>query len=128
MADNPLNLLLRFGLEMAALLVMGVWSWNQGDGIWRVVLALSIPLAAAAIWGIFRVPNDPGSAPVPIPGWVRLLLELAFFGFSLWAAYDLDRHVWFRILAVLLVVHHALSYDRILRLLGSTQEVDSLQP
>ena len=29
--------------------------------------------------GIFRVPNDPGDAPVPLPGWLRLLIEIILF-------------------------------------------------
>jgi hypothetical protein len=42
-----------------------------------------IPLLAATAWGVFNVKGDPsrsGKAPVPVPGIVRLLLELAFFG------------------------------------------------
>ena len=37
---------------------------------------------AATLWGTLRVPGDPGPAPVAVPGAVRLLLELGFFGGS----------------------------------------------
>lgn len=43
----------------------------------RFFLALGIPGVAAVLWATFRVPNDPGRAPVPVPGIVCLALELA---------------------------------------------------
>ncbi len=45
----------------------------------------------AICWGIFNVPDDParsGQAPVLVPGWFRLLLEIALFGFSAFAAWQ----------------------------------------
>ena len=82
MGTHPINLAVRFLLEMAALISLGVWGWKVGDSWTRYILAIGIPLILAVGWGTFAVPDDPsrsGSAPVPVPGIIRLLLELGFF-------------------------------------------------
>jgi len=76
---RPWNLALRLGLEMAALLGLGVAAWSQTDGVARWVAVIALPLAAAALWGTCNVLDDPsrsGEAPVEVPGWVRLTVEL----------------------------------------------------
>lgn len=113
MASHPVNLAVRFLLELAALLAMGVWGGRQADGWLRFILALGVPLIAAALWGVFRVPDDPGSAPVAVPGVVRLALELVFFGFATWALYDIGATNSSWVLGIVVVVHYIISYDRI---------------
>lgn len=117
MSSNPINLLVRFLLEIFALVTMSLWGWNQGEGILRYVLAIGIPLVAAAIWGTFRVPNDPKNAPVAIPGLLRLAYEVVFFGFATWALFDLDYVGLAWIGLIILILHYLLSYDRIAWLL-----------
>ena len=120
MGTHPANLLLRFLLELAALIAMGFWGWKQGEGIYRYILALGIPLLLAAAWGTFAVPDDPsrsGAAPVVTPGIIRLILELAFFGFATWALYAIQQPRLSLALGLLIVLHYGLSYDRILWLL-----------
>jgi hypothetical protein len=92
MGTHPVNLLVRFLLELSALFVLGLWGWHRRDDGLRILIALTIPLIAAALWGTFAVPNDPtrsGSAPVPVSGLLRLALELGFFGCATLALYDL---------------------------------------
>jgi hypothetical protein len=120
MSNNPLNLAFRFLLELAALVAIGYWGWVQHEGVWRFVLAIGLPLLAAALWGIFRVPDDAsssGRAPVAVPGGVRLLLELAFFAFAAWALFDAGQSVLAWILGLAVLLHYALSYDRVIWLL-----------
>lgn len=120
MAYHPLNLAVRFLLEIGALVAIGYWGFDQHSGIWRFLLGLGLPLVAAAAWGVFAVPGDrsrSGSAPVPVPGWVRLFLELAFFGLAAWALYDTGRPLLALILAGVTAVHYAVSYDRVAWLL-----------
>lgn len=83
----------------------------------RYALALGVPLAAAAAWGVFRVPNDGGKPVVLVPGWARLLLEAVFFGFAIWGLFDAGATTWGWVFALLVAVHYLLSYDRVLRLL-----------
>ena len=121
MGSHPINLMVRFLLELAALSATGVWGWKLSDGWIRFVLALGIPIIIAAIWGTFAVPNDPsrsGSAPIVVPGIVRLAIELSIFAFATWALNDLGyiRLSW--ILGILVVLHYIFSYDRVRWLLS----------
>jgi xanthosine utilization system XapX-like protein len=114
MNSHPINLALRFLLEIAALVILGIWGWQRGDGWLRYILALGIPILVAILWATFRVPNDPGSAPIAIPGVLRLLFELALFAFVVWALVDLQKLTFAWILGLILVLHYAVSYDRII--------------
>ena len=120
MGSHPINLALRFLLEIAGLVSIGYWGWSQHDGLLRFALAMGAPLLAAILWATFAVPEDrsrSGKAPVPVPGPVRLVLELAFFGFAAWALYDAGKATLALVLAAIVVIHYALSYDRIAWLL-----------
>ncbi len=113
MGSNPINLAFRFLLELMILLALGVWGWQKGDGLLRIVPAIGAPLIAAVLWGTFRVPNDPGRAPVAVPGVLRLVLELALFGVSVWALADIGAITWSWILGIAVAIHYVISYDRI---------------
>ena len=116
MGSHPINLRLRFLLELAALLSFGIWGWKQTDGWFRFVLAVGTPIVMAAAWGIFAVPNDPsrsGKAPIVTPGVVRLLLELAFFAFAAWCLKEMEYTGTSIVYGILVIVHYIISYDRI---------------
>jgi hypothetical protein len=117
--SNPLNLGLRFALELAGLAAMGYWGWTRPGGFLRFGLAAGVPLIAATLWGVFRVPNDPGKAPVPVPGVVRLALEIAFFGFATWGLFNAGAVTLAWIFGLVTLFHYLISYDRILRLVRS---------
>jgi hypothetical protein len=116
MGFHPLNLALRFILELSALTAVGFWGWRQTDSWFRYVLAMGIPVGLAIIWGVFAVPDDKsrsGAAPIPTPGFVRLLLELGLFAFATWSLYNSGfvRVAW--VLAIVTFSHYLISYDRI---------------
>ena len=116
MGSNPINLFARFILEMAGLVALGWWGWNQTEGITRFILALGVPFIAAVLWGTFAVPNDPsrsGEAKVPVPGMIRLLLELAFFASATWALFAMDLTTLGWIYGVASLIHYLISYDRV---------------
>lgn len=116
MGSHPVNLAVRFLLEIAALITLGYWGWTQHDGVVRFVLGIGVPLLAAALWYTFAVPEDrsrSGEAPVPVPGIIRLALELALFAFAAWALYDAGLTLLSLILASLVIIHYAISYDRL---------------
>jgi hypothetical protein len=120
MGSHPVNLAVRFLLEIAALVAIGYWGWTQHDGFLRYLLAIGGPVIAGVLWSTFAVPDDPsrsGRAPVPVPGIIRLALELAIFAFAAWALYDAGNSLLALILVAVVVVHYALSYDRIAWLL-----------
>jgi len=117
MGKNPLNLALRFFLEIAALASMGFWGWNQFDGAFSYVFGLGVPVIAAAAWGIFRVPGDGGQPLVRVPGTIRLLIEVLFFGFAAWCLFDAHAVSTGWLFAGTVVIHYLISYDRIAWLL-----------
>jgi hypothetical protein len=121
MGSHPINLVLRFVLEIAALFALGYWGWTQHTGIWRFVWAIGLVGLAAVVWGTFAVPDDPsrsGKAPVPVPGILRLIIELIFFAAGVWAFYASGLPIWGIMLGILTLIHYALSYDRIIWLLN----------
>jgi hypothetical protein len=72
-----LDLALRFALELTALWLAGTWGWIAHDDPWRWILAIGLPVAAAALWGTFRIPGDPKpEPPVAVRGAIRLPIEL----------------------------------------------------
>ena len=120
MSQNPANLALRFALELAALAALSVWALAQVHGAASIVLAVILPLIAATLWGTFRVPGDAsasGRAPVPVPGIVRLLLEVALFALGVLALVAAAYTAAGTGLGIAVAVHYALSYDRIIWLL-----------
>jgi hypothetical protein len=98
---------------MAILVALTYWGWTEHHGLWRPVLGLGLPLAAAILWGTFRVPGDPKDAPVPVPGPVRLPLELVLFAAAVWLLAAADQPSLAAVLGVLVVLHYTASYDRI---------------
>ena len=120
MGSNPINLAVRFILEIAGLVALGWWGWNQGEGIFRFALTLGIPILAAVLWGTFAVPDDPsrsGTARVQVPGIVRLLLELVFFVFATWSLFATGATTLGWIYGIVVLVHYVVSYDRVLWLI-----------
>jgi len=122
MAYHPLNLALRFLLELVALAAMASYGWQMTDSRpLSVLAAVVLPVVAASLWGVFAVPADrsrSGEAPVPVTGPVRLALELAFFGFGVWCLYESGARTLSLVLGAVVLVHYVSSYDRIRWLLG----------
>jgi hypothetical protein len=114
---NPLNLTVRFVLELVMLAIFAYWGYHHFSGWQAVAAAIALPLIAATLWGVFRIPNDPKPAPVAIPGPLRLLLEWVLFGGAVWALNDLGQETWAWLLAGILVAHYLVSYDRTLPML-----------
>ncbi len=112
MNTNPVNLAIRFLLEIVMLIVFACWGWHSIEGWLRYITTAGLPLIAATLWGVFRIPNDPKPAPVAIPGVLRLLLEWVLFGLTAWALYDLGYTKSAIVMAVIVVLHYLVSYDR----------------
>jgi hypothetical protein len=117
-SNHPVNLGFRFLLEVVGISAFAFWGWAWG-GWERWPIAVGCVLAAIAIWGIFRTPDDDSSGPglVATPGPARLALELAFFALAVLALYTAhanDRAEWLALLlAAGVVLHYALSWDRV---------------
>ncbi|MBS1902933.1 MAG: YrdB family protein [Bacteroidetes bacterium] len=110
---NPINLGVRFLLELCILAALAYWGWNKFSGSLGVLFSVLLPVVGATLWGTFRVPDDPGRATVAIRGWLRLLLELLLFTAANAALFDLQLTTSAWAMLVITVVHYAISYDRI---------------
>jgi len=119
-SKHPINLALRFLLELAAIFAFGAWGYSQASGGVGILLAVIFPLMFAMLWGIFAVRGDPsrsGKTVVQTPGIVRLLLELILFGAAAWMMLDLAYFLIAIIFSLLVAIHYSVSYDRIAWLL-----------
>ena len=106
------NLMLRFILELWALAALAMWGWLT----YGMIAAIIAPVAAAALWGVFAVPDDPsrsGKTVVPVPGWLRLLLELAILYGASWALYSVDQVLLAAVLSASITFHYLVSVDRL---------------
>ena len=117
---NPINLGLRFLLEAACLTGIGRAAWTLMTPPWHWILVIAAPAAAAIAWGVFAVPDDPGRsghAPVAVYGLVRLAVEATILGAGV-AGFAVSGYPAIgTTLAILLIAHYGLSYQRIVWLI-----------
>lgn len=116
MGSHPINLIIRFLLEVTALLSAGMWAWNVSHGWPGLIFTFALPLILAVIWGTFAVPNDPsrsGKAPIVTPGIIRLIIELSIFAFASWAFFEIELTTTGLIFGIVVILHYIVSYDRI---------------
>ena len=104
---------------------MALFGWGLSEVIViRIVAALAIPALAMLLWGTFAVPDDrsrSGKAPIPIPGPLRLALEITFFGFSSFCLLYNSNEALSLVFGGLVVLHYGLSIERIKWLLNDPE-------
>ena len=113
---HPLNLALRFFLELAAFGGFAVLAWRSVEGLWRYLAVIAVLALLMALWGVFAVPDDPsrsGNAPVPVSGYIRLGLELAVLLGGGIAFYLASYNFAGISMIILVAIHYALSGERI---------------
>jgi len=116
MGSYPLNLIVRFLLELTAFFSSGLRAWHVSEVWSRFILVILVPLTLAILWGVFIVPDDPsrsGKAPVPVQGVIRFVLEIAIFILTVWALYYLGYVIISLVTGFVVLAHYSLSYDRI---------------
>lgn len=117
---HPANLAFRFVLEISAFVALGAGGYTLARQPLAWILAVALPLIGSIVWGVFNVPGDrsrSGRAPVPVPGGIRLIIELAFFSCAVVLA-SFASPVAAGMLGVAVAVHYLLSRDRIRWLLS----------
>lgn len=110
------NLALRFLLELAALAGFAVWTWSVTTDSIRIVAAVIVVILLGAVWATFAVPGDPsrsGNAPVPVPGTLRLVLELAILYGGAFAFHLAGASLTGIAIAILITLHYVLSLERV---------------
>jgi hypothetical protein len=109
---------LRALLEVAAVLAYGYWGWAVHAGSEAYAWALGAMVVAWIVWDVFRVPGDGDLKPaVPVPGWVRLVIEAAYFTgvtTALMATGVPELGIAF---AILVAIHYTVTHRRLVWLL-----------
>jgi hypothetical protein len=113
MSFRPIDLVLRAVLELAAVIGLLLGGLTSVGGPMGLLVALVAAVAAGSLWATFRVPDDPGPAPWPIPGTARLALELVLLALGAvgwvlagWAIVGL-------LVGALIVGHYLMTADRV---------------
>lgn len=79
-------LVLRFALELGALVALGYWGFETGgSAAVDVVLGVGAPLLAAVIWGLFVSPKAKYGTPLR-----QAVFEAAVFGAAVLALFASD--------------------------------------
>lgn len=96
-AVRALNLVLRFVLELALLVVFGYWGFTSGAApVLRIVLAIGLPAFAAVVWGTFLAPASRRRLAMLL----RLVAELILFGAAAAALVSRGQTPWAMALAL----------------------------
>jgi uncharacterized protein DUF2568 len=101
---RPLNLALKFLLELAALAAFGLWGASIASGPLAVLLAITLPVAVAAGWGTFAAPRARRRLPLRL----RAPFELAVFGLAALALWQAGSLAWAAAFAAIAAVNAAL--------------------
>ena len=108
-AEHPspfiaVNLGIRFLLELAMLVALG-WIGGEIGSSWpvSVLLAISLPVLAAVVWGMFIAPKAPRRLADP----AKLVVELVLFAAAVVGLALVGHPVLAAVLAVVLVVNIA---------------------
>ncbi len=105
------NLVLRFQLELVAFGAPAAWGFHAG-GAAHVAAGVAGSLVIMVVWGTFRVPHDPGPAPVRVPGPLRLAIEVVAFTLGVLALAAAGWRVAALAFGALVLLHHALGFQR----------------
>jgi hypothetical protein len=70
------TLAVRFLCELGLLAALAFWGFGAGDGVGAWLLGIGAPVLAGTVWGAFVAPR----ARWPVPGPVRVAIELVLFG------------------------------------------------
>jgi hypothetical protein len=114
------QLAIRFALEVSSLVAIGLYTGGRFRGAWSYAAGWGAPVLVAIMWGTFAVKGDPsrsGDAPIPVPGLLRLTLEMAVFlgGAAALAAWN--NRVALALFLAAVALHHAMTTERIAWLL-----------
>jgi hypothetical protein len=98
-------------------MAFGLACFDLIDGPLRWAVVVVIVIAASAVWTIFAVPGDPSrpgrTALVPVPGLLRLVLELLLLGGGVLASALVGNRFLATLLSLLILVHLAFSGRRL---------------
>jgi hypothetical protein len=107
---DPVNAVGRFLLELVAAYGIGA-GIRQATGSW--IVAVPVVAVALVVWGRFRVPDDPGPAPRPVSGTVRLAIEAVILGGGVAGVWSVHGAAAGAVFLAVLVAHYATTPRRL---------------
>jgi hypothetical protein len=114
------QLAIRFALEVSSLVAIGLFAGGWFRSGWSYAVGWGAPVLVAIAWGTLAVKGDPsrsGNAPIPIPGLLRLILEMGVFLGGAAALAALNDRVALVLFLATFAVHHLMTTDRLAWLL-----------
>lgn len=109
--------LIRLLLELGMLGCLGYFGYNLSDTtLIRLFLAVLLPVVAMGMWVVFRTPGDESAGKegiVPVPGWVRLLMEITLFLVAAAGAWWAGSRIAAETLLTFTALHYLVTWQRV---------------
>lgn len=106
MDDINANDVLAFLLEVAALVILGMWGWQAGTGTATgLLLAIVIVGGAVTLWALFASPKAPFRSPAR-----TLIVKVVVLGGAALEAFAVIPLVWATVFAALAAANTVLMY------------------
>lgn len=89
--DIPIgfNDVLRFILEIFAIVTLGIWGFVAWPFGWNILVGILAPVMAIVLWALFRSPK----AVLRVDPFVKALVEIVVFATAAYAWWDLGQPV-----------------------------------
>ncbi len=94
------NDILRFVLELFAVVTLGIWGFVAWPLPWNIVFGIATPVVAILLWALFRSPK----AVLHVDAFVKALVEVLVMGAAAFAWWDLGQPAVAVVFAVIATV------------------------
>ena len=94
------NDILRFLLELFAIVSLGIWGFLAWPLPWNIVVGIGAPVIAILLWALFRSPR----AVLHVDPFVKAIVEIVVMGSAAFAWWDLGQPVVAIVFAVVATI------------------------
>ncbi|WP_314149543.1 YrdB family protein [uncultured Leifsonia sp.] len=94
------NDILRFVLELFAIVSLGIWGFVVWPLPWNIVIGIGAPVIAILLWALFRSPK----AVLRVDPFVKAIVEIVVMGAAAFAWWDLGQPIVAVVFAVIATV------------------------
>ena len=94
------NDVLRFVLELFAIVSLGIWGFVVWPLPWNIVIGIGAPVIAILLWALFRSPK----AVLRVDPFVKAIVEIVVMGAAAFAWWDLGQPIVAVVFAVIATV------------------------
>lgn len=91
------NDILRFVLELFAVVSLGIWGFVAWPLPWNIVIGIAAPAFAIVLWALFRSPK----AVLHVDAFVKAIVEVAVMGSAAFAWWSLGQPIVAVVFAVI---------------------------